>query len=83
MLYETYHGVYINISYGLRCDIKRFFLSKDLQKAQQFLVQYKPGYNACPQLPLRENRKPVSFELSPANLATGGTGKATMLYWQY
>lgn len=74
MLYETYHGVYVNISYSIRCDIKRPFLNKDLQKCQQFLVHYKAGFINCPQLPLKDNRKPVSFELSPANLASGGPG---------
>ncbi|KAJ8936323.1 hypothetical protein NQ318_007172 [Aromia moschata] len=71
VLYETYHGVYVNISYGLRCDIKRSFLSKDLQKCQQFLVQYAPGFNACPQIPLKDSRTPVYFELSPATLSSG------------
>ncbi|XP_030745066.1 vacuolar protein sorting-associated protein 26C [Sitophilus oryzae] len=79
VLYETYHGVYVNISYSLRCDIKRSFLSKDLQKCQQFFVQYKPGSASCPQLPLKDNRKPVSFELSPKNLASGGSGAPDFL----
>lgn len=40
-LYETYHGVFVNISYMLRCEMKRNFLAKDIIKSQQFLVQYK------------------------------------------
>lgn len=40
-LYETYHGVFVNISYTLRCEMKRSFLSKDFVKVQQFMVQYK------------------------------------------
>lgn len=40
-LYETYHGVFVNISYTLRCEMKRSFLSKDHFKVQQFMVQYK------------------------------------------
>ncbi|CAG9816314.1 unnamed protein product [Phaedon cochleariae] len=79
VLYETYHGVYVNIGYGLRCDIKRSFLSKDLQKSQQFLIQYRPGYNACPQLPLRDKRTPVNFELSPSTLSSGRTGAPDFL----
>ncbi|XP_076264082.1 vacuolar protein sorting-associated protein 26C isoform X2 [Rhynchophorus ferrugineus] len=82
-LYETYHGVYVNISYSLRCDMKRPFLNKDLQKCQQFLVHYKAGVTNCPQLPLKENRKPVSFELSPANLASGGSGAPDFLLRGY
>lgn len=61
-LYETYHGVYINISYSLKCDIKRSFLSKDLQKMQQFLVQY------CPKL--MDPPRPIAFSISPASLAS-------------
>ncbi|KAJ8975506.1 hypothetical protein NQ317_010621 [Molorchus minor] len=71
VLYETYHGVYINIGYGLRCDIKRSFLSKDLQKFQQFLVQYNPGYNPSPQVP----RKIIP----PASLSSGGAGAPDFL----
>ncbi|KAJ8955949.1 hypothetical protein NQ314_006798 [Rhamnusium bicolor] len=79
VLYETYHGVYVNISYGIRCDIKRSFLSKDLQKCQQFLVQYRPGYNACPQLPLKDNKTPVNFDINPTTLASGGSGAPDFL----
>jgi len=64
-LHETYHGVFINISYGLRCDVKRSFLSKDLQKAQQFFVQYVPS----PMSPLRS----VSFTMNPASVMAKGT----------
>lgn len=62
-LYETYHGVFVNISYSLRCDIKRSFLSKDLQKSQQFLVQCRPKP--------REGYKPIPFNITPSSLATG------------
>ncbi|XP_050517243.1 vacuolar protein sorting-associated protein 26C isoform X1 [Diabrotica virgifera virgifera] len=78
-LYETYNGVYVNIGYNLKCDIKRSFLSKDLQKSQQFLVQYKPGYNACPQLPLTDKRTPLNFELSPATLTNARAGVPNFL----
>ncbi|KAI4470875.1 vacuolar protein sorting 26 related [Holotrichia oblita] len=60
-LYETYHGVFINISYSLKCDIKRSFLSKDLQKTQQFLVQHWPKVIDPP--------KPISFSISPVSLS--------------
>lgn len=73
-LYETYHGVYINISYAIRCDIKRSFLSKDLQKNQQFLVQYWPGRNPGPPPQVRDGRRSVHFQLTPTSLASGGAG---------
>lgn len=41
ILYETYHGVFVNISYSLKCDIKRNFLAKDLNKSIMFVVQYR------------------------------------------
>lgn len=75
ILYETYHGVYINISYGFKCDIKRSFLSKDLQKQQQFLIQYRPGSAVSPQTPFSQARnKPITFELNPVSLTSGGSG---------
>lgn len=79
VLYETYHGVYINISYAIRCDVKRSFLSKDLQKSQQFLVQYWPGRNPGPPPHIKDSRKPVQFKLSPTTLASGGAGAPDFL----
>lgn len=40
-LYETYHGVFVNVNYLLKCDIKRSFLAKSIQKSQQIVIQYK------------------------------------------
>jgi hypothetical protein len=40
-LYETYHGVFVNIQYLLRCEMKRSFLAKDLLKVAEFIVEYK------------------------------------------
>lgn len=75
VLYETYHGVYVNISYGLKCDIRRSFLSKDLQKQQQFLIQYKPKSAVTPQTQLSQTQhKSISFEINPALLSSGGSG---------
>ncbi|XP_030387319.1 vacuolar protein sorting-associated protein 26C [Scaptodrosophila lebanonensis] len=62
VLYETYHGVFININYQLRCDVKRNFLGKSLQKVQQFCIQYKPT-------PLSdESSRAIPFSLSPETL---------------
>ena len=41
VLFETYHGVFVNINYVLKCDVKRSFLAKSVQKVQQFVIQYK------------------------------------------
>eukprot|EP01098_Paradermamoeba_levis_P007069 TRINITY_DN2939_c0_g1_i4.p1 TRINITY_DN2939_c0_g1~~TRINITY_DN2939_c0_g1_i4.p1 ORF type:complete len:267 (+),score=41.64 TRINITY_DN2939_c0_g1_i4:37-801(+) len=40
-LYETYHGVFINISYCLKCDMIRPLLAKNLQKVVEFIVEVK------------------------------------------
>lgn len=41
-LLETYHGVFVNITYTLRCNMKRSFLNKPLNASCQFFVQYHP-----------------------------------------
>uniref|UniRef100_A0A3B5L5F4 Vacuolar protein sorting-associated protein 26C n=1 Tax=Xiphophorus couchianus TaxID=32473 RepID=A0A3B5L5F4_9TELE len=38
VLYETYHGVFVNIQYTLRCDLKRPLLAKDLSRSCEFIV---------------------------------------------
>lgn len=59
-LYETYHGIFINVNYMIKCDIKRSFLAKSVQKAQQFVIQYKPSDS----IPASE----VNFSISPETL---------------
>ena len=61
-LYETYHGVFVNIMYTLRCDMKRPLLSKDLQKNAEFIVEY--GSDT-----LKATEKKVDFNISPQSLA--------------
>ncbi|XP_044762605.1 vacuolar protein sorting-associated protein 26C isoform X2 [Coccinella septempunctata] len=62
-LYETYHGVYVNICYTLRCDMKRSFLSKDIQKTQEFLVQCKHSI-----LPSVRETRGVEINLTPQSI---------------
>lgn len=45
--YETYHGVFVNINYVVKCELKRSFLAKSIQKSQQFVVQYKVVLYIC------------------------------------
>lgn len=46
-LFETYHGVFVNVQYNLKCELKRsqYFniLSKDLQKINEFIIETKVG----------------------------------------
>ncbi|XP_052744828.1 vacuolar protein sorting-associated protein 26C isoform X5 [Bicyclus anynana] len=41
-LLETYHGVFVNVLYTLKCGMKRSFLNKPLHTSCQFFVQYRP-----------------------------------------
>lgn len=59
-LFETYHGIFININYTIKCELRRNFLSKSVHKAQQFVIQYRPKAQ------LEENVLP--FTISPENL---------------
>lgn len=59
-LYETYHGVFINIMYTLKADMKRSLLNKDLQKVSEFIVEFTSGEKI--------EEKPVDFTSSPESL---------------
>ncbi|XP_056140809.1 vacuolar protein sorting-associated protein 26C [Lampris incognitus] len=61
VLYETYHGVFVNIQYTLRCDMKRSLLAKDLSRTCEFMVHsQKQKAKLVP--------NPVDFTISPETL---------------
>lgn len=60
-LYETYHGVFINIQYLIRCEMKRSLLNKDLQKVVEFILEYKEQNE-------KAIIKPVDFSITPESL---------------
>ena len=62
-LYETYHGVFVNIMYTLKCDMKRSLLSKDLQKLAEFIIEYNEETCSA------ATEKPVTFSITPESLA--------------
>lgn len=62
-LFETYHGVFVNVQYFVRCDIKRSFLAKDVSKSLEFIVEDKP-----PPKIEKEALKPVTFKIMPESL---------------
>jgi len=65
-LYETYHGVFVNISYTIKCDMKRGMLSKDLSRSLEFMVEI-PG--APETLPSPEELKHrVEFSITPESV---------------
>lgn len=59
-LYETYHGVFINIQYVIHCTVKRPLLNKDITKDCEVLLEYKTGEKAV--------AKPVTFTITPGSL---------------
>lgn len=80
-LYETYHGVFVTITYLLKCSLKRSFLSKDVQKIQEFMIQYEVNQDISHLLWLKlfqwyrllqpkpkVNSKVVNFSISPETL---------------
>lgn len=62
-LYETYHGVFVNIQYLIRCDIKRSFLAKDVSKSLEFIVEDKSSTKVE-----KEHSKIVFFKIMPESL---------------
>ena len=60
-LYETYHGVFVNVQYTLFAEMKRSFLSKDLQKEVEFIVEYSERTKT-------DEPNPVDFSITPQSL---------------
>lgn len=60
-LFETYHGVFVNIQYTVRADMKRSLLAKDMTKTVEFIIEYtNKGAKA--------ETKPVPFTITPESL---------------
>ncbi|XP_026328132.1 Down syndrome critical region protein 3 homolog isoform X2 [Hyposmocoma kahamanoa] len=70
-LLESYHGVFVNIMYALRANMKRSFLNKPLNTSCQFFVQYRHQEPPPP--------KPVRCEISPTSIRAGGAAGARAL----
>lgn len=47
VLYESYHGVFINVQYLLKAMIKRNLLNKDIHKTIEFVVENKVSSKNC------------------------------------
>jgi len=59
-LYETYHGVYVNIQYLVKADLQRPLFGKNLQRTLEFVVELPPSE------PLP--RSPETFLITPDKL---------------
>lgn len=61
-LFETYHGVFVSITYFIKCELKRKFLAKDCLMKAQFFIQNQPDKFE------RTTLVPVHFSISPESL---------------
>uniref|UniRef100_UPI00358F60F2 vacuolar protein sorting-associated protein 26C n=1 Tax=Myxine glutinosa TaxID=7769 RepID=UPI00358F60F2 len=68
VLYETYHGLFINIQYILRCDMKRSILNKDLQKTCEFIIHIPSAPETLPSIPVKFLISPESLQNVPENV---------------
>jgi len=59
-LFETYHGVFVNVQYILKVDMPRPLLAKNLAKTLEFLVEIKSGILPEP--------KQIDFVITPESL---------------
>eukprot|EP01108_Squamamoeba_japonica_P001290 TRINITY_DN1528_c0_g1_i3.p1 TRINITY_DN1528_c0_g1~~TRINITY_DN1528_c0_g1_i3.p1 ORF type:complete len:235 (+),score=47.34 TRINITY_DN1528_c0_g1_i3:172-876(+) len=62
-LYETYHGVFVNIQYALTADMPRGMLAKNLSANLEFIVEKEPIVSTA-----LANAEPVPFEITPQSL---------------
>eukprot|EP01083_Nonionella_stella_P193551 714747_1 len=58
-LFETYHGVYINVQYIISIEMFRSMLSKNIQKSMEFIVKTKSK---------EFTEKKVEFDITPEKL---------------
>lgn len=64
-IYDTYHGVYVNVQYMITVDMSRGMMSKNLKKTKEFLVEVEvdPDVRKA-----EEKAKPFQFKVSPDSL---------------
>jgi len=65
-LFETYHGVYVNITYSLKVDVVRKFFGKNLQKTLEFIVENAPSLG-------KREPKPETFILNTDSIETSSS----------
>jgi hypothetical protein len=69
-LFETYHGVFVSVTYFIKCEMKRKFLAKDCQAKVQFFIQNPPQP--------AERLVPVQFSISPESLQKSSKEKISI-----
>lgn len=63
-LYETYHGVFINIQYFIKVEMKRSFLNKDITKQTEINIIMRP----TSELAEKAIIKPIAFKINQDTL---------------
>jgi len=63
LLSETYHGVFVNIQYNLKCNMTRSLLAKNVEKLVEFLVEMAPTPKDK-----RPKDTAVAFSITPESL---------------
>eukprot|EP00005_Dracoamoeba_jomungandri_P008025 CAMPEP_0174267062 /NCGR_PEP_ID=MMETSP0439-20130205/32321_1 /TAXON_ID=0 /ORGANISM="Stereomyxa ramosa, Strain Chinc5" /LENGTH=298 /DNA_ID=CAMNT_0015354365 /DNA_START=60 /DNA_END=953 /DNA_ORIENTATION=+ len=61
-VYETYHGVFVNIQYNMVCDCARSLLAKNLSFETEFIVE------GCTQLDTIPTSSEINFVITPQSL---------------
>jgi len=63
-LYDTYHGVYVNVQYMITVDMARGMMAKNLKKSKEFIVEVETDAEFKKSL----NEQAFSFKVSPDSL---------------
>jgi len=64
ILYDTYHGVYVNVQYMISVDVNRGMLGKNLKKSKEFIVEVELDNEYKKQM----TETPFAFKVSPESL---------------
>jgi hypothetical protein len=68
-LHETYHGVYVNVTYAISCHCARGMMSKDLHRELEFIVEVPKKEAVDP--------RPIPFTINPKSLENVGASAAS------
>jgi hypothetical protein len=64
-LFDTYHGVYVNVQYNITANMTRGMMAKNLTKQREFVVELEADVAAHQR---EEKAKPFLFKVSPDSL---------------
>lgn len=59
-LYDTYHGVYVNVQYSASVEMQRGLMSKSIRKQKEFIVEQRPV--------AKVDTQPCKFVITPQSL---------------